>query len=829
MRRKIRGIFAAALAAAVLAGTCGGCGNKKEQQDAGVTDSPRTQTTQENDSVNDSIADPEYNPAAEGLEYAGPPASMQENEGTDTTSAQSADTALGRYMEQEMSVPDGLVMFYAWNSLDDGTLRILGYNGTEDGVCVWDSHDSGASWEKKYALNEMLGVDATSCTSGAVAADGNLFLCLSNPFADEDAPGEGYIYGKISPDGVWQQTELALPQAASDPAVSGLDRYLYKIVYAEQGKILTKLLSGSDKIYLFDDTTGELLAAYNEEDHYISFFEKAGESVYAFGMDHVTVYDYATGEEKTEEALTEEMESDPGNLELQSSAFFPTVMCGGRREGEVYYAMDQGIYRYASGGNMVEQVVDGSLNSISKPSVGLFSLLALEDGSLMLAVQDGVDAKLFHYVYDASAPTVPDTELKIYSLEENRQIQQTISMFQARNPHYYVTYETGMSGTDAVTASDALRTLNTEIMAGNGPDILVLDGMPTESYIQRGILQDISDVVREVKETDGLFENITDAYETDGRLYAVPSRFKVPVLVANEDILSGITDLTSLGETARKLREEDPDSKQIVGFSDIYWTVKTYYEACSAGLLDEDGSLDADRLKNFVEQLKALLELNQYSDEEAQRVHVTTLQEGEKGYDFTSVISMFNFLQGAQKIEQVNLAGVYFLQDLASAAGLTDQLSYAPSAFFGANVFVPEVVVGISSQSGETEGAKEFVRFLLSKDAQASNLNVAFPVNRAGFTEEISAEPAESIASVNTVYEEDDGTIREISYDVKGLANEEKERFLDIVEKLDTPALTDAVIEELVISQTAECLAGHITVEDALNAINQKMNLYLQE
>ena len=37
--------------------------------------------------------------------------------------------------------------------------------------------------------------------------------------------------------------------------------------------------------------------------------------------------------------------------------------------------------------------------------------------------------------------------------------------------------EAGMSGDDSVTDTDALKVLNTEIMAGTGPDVLLLDGI----------------------------------------------------------------------------------------------------------------------------------------------------------------------------------------------------------------------------------------------------------------------------------------------------------------------------------------------------------------
>ena len=73
--------------------------------------------------------------------------------------------------------------------------------------------------------------------------------------------------------------------------------------------------------------------------------------------------------------------------------------------------------------------------------------------------------RLLSYEYSADTPTVPDTELTIYSLEENSGIRQAVVMFQKKYPDIYLTLETGMSGNDGVTRTDALKTLNTEIMA----------------------------------------------------------------------------------------------------------------------------------------------------------------------------------------------------------------------------------------------------------------------------------------------------------------------------------------------------------------------------
>ena len=868
MKRSIRGKLAVILAAMVL-GTAGGCQKKdadsppkaqesadsqqsgesaettqKEgdangsqsgadadsQQSGANAKSPQTQEPDQADTTeynpwDDPSYDPDYDPAKDGLEYAGPPASVQDNESVDTTSAQSG-AAMGRYTEQALPGIEGLAALSALGSLEDGTLRVLGMADMDEGAAVWDSHDGGTTWEKTYTAAELSGVESPYCISGALSPDGAVFLCM-HPLASMSAAGDGssqYVYGKITADGTWQQVDLALPDADG-----GSDGYLYRIAYVQPGEILVQVLGG-DAIYRMDDSTGELLQTYNEEGAYVGYFENAGEILYAFGSDNVMAIDCATGEaDPASSVLTGELESDSSNLELMSSDTFPTVLCSGQQEGEVFYATKDGIYRFVLGGSVVEQVADGTLNSLAKPSVQLIAMLALKDGSFLIAVRDEGQIQILHYTYDASAPTVPDTELKVYSLTENRQIQQAISVFQARNPDYYVSYEVGMTGSDAVTASDALRTLNTEIMAGSGPDILILDGMPAESYIRRGILLDISDVLQTVKETDGLWENITNAFETDGKLYAVPSRFRIPVLAGNADTLSRITDLASLADEAQRLREEDGDVPQILEISSLYWTVRAFYEAYSNGLVDADGAFQADAVRNFIEQMKRLLDLNHYTDVQAGHVYSTEAREEEAGYDFTTVLGMPEFLQKLVKLGQANIDGAFNLENFLSGAKLDNSLSYIPFRASGASVFVPNTVVGISSQSEKAQDAKEFVRFLFSRDAQAGYQEGGFPVNRAAFEAQIGVKETESLASTAFSYEDEDGNIVDYVYEVTGLADEEKEKLRKIVETLDTPSLTDAVIEELVVSQTAQCLAGRISLEEAVTAVSQKMSLYLQE
>ena len=67
--------------------------------------------------------------------------------------------------------------------------------------------------------------------------------------------------------------------------------------------------------------------------------------------------------------------------------------------------------------------------------------------------------------------------------------------------------EIGLSGEDGMTEADAIRTLNTEILAGNGPDLICLDGFNLESYLEKGVLADVSHIL---DQADPLLRNITD-------------------------------------------------------------------------------------------------------------------------------------------------------------------------------------------------------------------------------------------------------------------------------------------------------------------------------
>lgn len=138
-----------------------------------------------------------------------------------------------------------------------------------------------------------------------------------------------------------------------------------------------------------------------------------------------------------------------------------------------------------------------------------------------------------HYRYDKDVKAVPDETLSIYGVSENQTISQAVYTFQSKHPDVRVDYHTA-AGNEEIPLSETIRTLNAELLNGSGADILILDGLPIDSYIEKGILSDISKLGDRLSENGVLMDVIGNTASRDGKIYAVPARIGVPIIFGDE-------------------------------------------------------------------------------------------------------------------------------------------------------------------------------------------------------------------------------------------------------------------------------------------------------
>ena len=162
------------------------------------------------------------------------------------------------------------------------------------------------------------------------------------------------------------------------------------------------------------------------------------------------------------------------------------------------YITEEGLYKYDEKKNKVSEIIDSSLCSISDSSRTLISLVEIKNNEYMGLYNTYSDAgtiaaSLVKYRYDKTKKDAPK-EITIYGLYNTAMVENSIARYKKNHPELNIKFKIGMDSEKA-TVSDAIKTLNTEIVAGKGPDILILDGLPVDEYIEEDLLEDISDII----------------------------------------------------------------------------------------------------------------------------------------------------------------------------------------------------------------------------------------------------------------------------------------------------------------------------------------------
>lgn len=744
-----------------------------------------------------------------------------------TASAEeSTEGAMGRYIEEDVELPyDNIFEIMDLKVQTDGSVRMLANTSKE--TVLLRSEDNGITWTEDSSLpQEMKPSETGYLYKGALSPEGDIFGLYTNSSAEDGEMPEHTYYQCDAAGNVTEVTPEFLGE------IDGLgEDFCNQLIYLESGKVLGQGLASS-QIYLFDDKTGEVLQTYNENDNYTAIWGAAAGNLYAVTQDDLLVYDLETGEEKVDEVLKEAILEKSGSLNITTTSSYPLILTGGTEDDSVFYASEKGLFRHITEGAVLEQLADGALNSLGNPGYGLVKMQQASDGAFLFALYGDKGSKLVRMVYSADTPTVPNKELKVYTLRDNATLRQAIALFQKKNPDYYVNLEVGVTGEDAITESDALRTLNTNIMADKGPDVLVLDGMPIEAYTEKGILSDMSALLAETAEKEGFFENIVKAYEKDGALYAVPSRFRIPIMQASEEVLSQINSLTSFGDTVQQLKDADSETECVIDVNNIYVFLQKLYAMYSTEIIREDGSLNEENVREFVTQAKRIFDMNEIvKGEIAPEWNLDFYRNYEYSFDSISV-EMSNFMMGTIQIGTGTIDNV---MELMQTVSINDRLGYTldNARLTEKNIFVPEMILGINSKSTRQEDAAALIQFLFSKEAQTQS-GVGLAVNQAAFEENLEKESSaledgESVVGFSFATADGEGDEGWNELIIRALNDSEEEQLRQMIASLDTPALTDSVMEGLIIEQTGNCLAGQISEEEAVQSIIQKMMLYLSE
>lgn len=738
---------------------------------------------------------------------------QSETESGKTVQTASTEKSMGRYLEKEITLPEevktmnNFPMAYI-QKLDTGELLLA-----EQIAGMYTSADNGESWEHREApwLNELVG----DYVSQIALAPNGAAAVIYDPLADDQYLPQ-YLYA--DPEGNTKAIEF-----------QNTEEYLHLFWFGKDSQLYAY---GMDhNVYQVDTENGSMKQLFETDGlaDYVCFTEKY---MIVFTSRELAIYDMEAGMLSDEDTVLKSFIADHlGDSIGNETTGHSVVAVEGEQEDVIYLAFSGGLYRHAIGGTAMEQVVDGSISSFGDPMMSLSGIAVLPDNEF--AVLYG-DVKLYRYVYDPDVPTVPDKQIGVYSLNDNYVIRQAVSLFQKQNPDVYVKYEIGMTGDDGMTSEDAVKSLNTKIMSGSGPDILVLDGLPAESYKEKGILADLSTVVDGMNGEESLFSNLVDACREDGELYGLPVRFQLPMSAGSSADVQKAADLSALADVIERLREENPEGS-LIGLKTEEEILYTLGQTSSAAWTDETGAIDKKALTEFLSDARRIYQAEiagleeQYLEEYKERTQAVWNSSfaGEDKYYSAASTNALDVAAGAQKFA---VGKVYRLDfDFNMLTTLADQEEDFSYAFWQGQVpngFIPNTTVGVYAKSMENELAVEFFRFLFGRELQDVDLSGGFPMNIESFDSFAECPRGEEFAGSIAISNEEGDFF---SLDITWADEEDFERLRQMVQSVSRICTGDAAIEQAVLEIGPKALNGKASVEDTVDEIVKKVSIYLAE
>ena len=126
-------------------------------------------------------------------------------------------------------------------------------------------------------------------------------------------------------------------------------------------------------------------------------------------------------------------------------------------------------------------------------------------------------------------------------------IRSQIAEFNKTNEDYTIYATSYSESNDTSDYTAALTKFNNEILAGNVPDILLINsGMPYNSYASKGLFADLYEFMDkdDVYNRDAFMPNVLKAMEKDGKLYEITPSFTVQTYAAKKSLVGDATSLT---------------------------------------------------------------------------------------------------------------------------------------------------------------------------------------------------------------------------------------------------------------------------------------------
>ncbi len=362
---------------------------------------------------------------------------------------------------------------------------------------------------------------------------------------------------------------------------------------------------------------------------------------------------------------------------------------------------------------------------------------------------------------------------------------------------------------------------NTDIISGKIPDIIVLDSsMPIQSYISKGLLEDIKPYIEKDEEFDlnHYMPNIIEAFSTDGKLYQLVPFYYINSMAAKTSVVGEERGWTV--QEAMELMENSPEGTQLISGE----TRSTMLNNCLAmagnqfvdwktGTCNFE-SQDFIALLNFLALFPEEVDEAVYTDEywanyESMWREDKVIAMPMNLFDFSN----YNYNQEGTFGEKITMIGF-------------------PAGNGDGSAIVPGMQFALSAKSAYKEGAWEFLRYFLTEECQEEMSSFGFPLSIRqldAMGEEATKIPTYTDENGNEIEAPQSYYINGIEIPIEPMTKEEVVAFKDQLYSFTNVYNYDSKLIQIVEEESAGFFSGQKSAEEVAKIIQSRATIYVNE
>ena len=724
------------------------------------------------------------------------------------------------YAEKMLDVPEGYDRISAISSVLGGGAAMLAQKGEQNDVLLWNTaHEMQTI---SLPLQNIISDYISVAPDGRIAV---LFMEMPEgmqnggsareemPSAEDEPPQR--IEKSEAPDAegsaLKQQVFIGMESTVAwfDQAGAEIARFAYNDIAMGMAALdgqKTVVFSPMKGISILDEK-GSIIAEISESEPILSFCA-AEDSLMVLTTESITSYQTDSGSKIASVPVRANY-----NAKLVAKA-----------DGNLLLMDANGLFHISPETGEMDLLMNATGNLFGDPTNATLGLAVLTDGTLMALFEEGTgggnavtirmgvhsSSVLAAYTPVSTADVAEKTDFTITALYDSTKLRKAASLFQRSHPELNVVLQTALAQGDEAPADDHIRTINTNLLAGKGGDVLILDGLPIRQYAQRGILADLSAILADTALLPGIREGSTDA---EGRIYAVPAQFSFDLVWGNEAVVSAIQELSTLadlpiasGQTLMSPRMPED------------W-LRLFYAANAPLFTDAEGKPDFES-PAFVAFLEAL--------------QLLYAQQGEMPSDLLQVMGdiahadLIAMMNGATALYPASINNLMLLNIAYTISGEKDS-AFAPIPTLDGmgRSYQPALLAGICTQSAQPELAQEFIATLLSPEIQETEEMEGLPTISDSLDVLFAAaiERTNNAGNLKMMFSMDGTNPIEMGQPSEDVLN----RLRSLCDTLNTPGTMDETLLRFMVEETEAFFAGSISGEDAARAVRQRAWPYLNE